>query len=62
MGISQPTTYKIELTSMPQNVDPTASLKRLLKAAKRGYQFRCVRVEEVKPTDQQNTVSSKPEE
>lgn len=51
-----PVTYKLEIAAMKGNVDPTASLQRLLKAAKRAYQFRCVRVEKVEPAE------SKPEE
>jgi hypothetical protein len=47
----QKPTYRLELTAMPGNAEPVAALQRLLKAARRAYQFRCVRVEEVKPAD-----------
>jgi hypothetical protein len=43
-------TYHLELTPTAQNADPQSNLKRLLKAAGRAYQFRCVRVQEVRPT------------
>ncbi len=46
-----PRTFKLILRAMPSDVDVNSRLKRFLKTALRSYNFRCVRVEEIKAGD-----------
>jgi hypothetical protein len=45
--MSTPPTYTLAIRSLPSEVPADVRLKRLLKMLRRGYQFACVRVEEV---------------
>jgi hypothetical protein len=55
---AQPNTYKIELVPMKSNAHPDASFQRLLKAAKRGYQFHCVNFAMPKPVSPESDVKA----